>query len=202
MAKIKLTKSELKTQRDALKQFSRYLPTLQLKKLQLQMEMRKCQQKLDENEEKQRSYREEISSWLSLLSEGGTAEKLSSYVKPEEVLTDSQNIAGVEVPVFKSVKFSVSEYDLFTEPLWTDSAVEAVKHLFSMKAEHEVIRKQHELIGNELRVTTQRVNLFEKVKIPECRENIRIIQIYMGDQQTAAVGRSKIAKRKMQETAA
>lgn len=202
MAKIKLTKSELKTQRDALKQFSRYLPTLQLKKLQLQMEMRKCQQKLEENEEKQRLYRDEISSWASLLSEDGTVEKLSSFVKPEKIIADSQNIAGVEVPVFKSVKFIVAEYDLFTEALWIDSAVEAVKHLFSLKAEHMIIRQQHELIGNELRVTTQRVNLFEKVKIPECRENIRIIQIYMGDQQTAAVGRSKIAKRKMQETAA
>ncbi len=202
MAKIKLTKSELKTQRDALKQFSRYLPTLQLKKLQLQMEMRKCQQKLEENEARQKSYHEDISSWVSLLAEEGTVEKLTAYVKPEKIVTDSQNIAGVEVPVFRSVQFSVAEYDLFTEPLWTDSAVEAVKHLFSIRAENQIIRKQYELIGNELRVTTQRVNLFEKVKIPECKENIRVIQIYMGDQQTAAVGRSKIAKRKMQETAA
>ena len=50
--------------------------------------------------------------------------------------------------------------------------------------------------------TTQRVNLFEKVKIPECMENIRKIQIYLGDATTAAVVRSKIAKRKMQEAAA
>ena len=40
------------------------------------------------------------------------------------------------------------------------------------------------------------VNLFEKVKIPEAKENIRIIRIFMGDQQTAAVARSKIAKGK------
>ena len=40
MAKIKLTKNELKIQRDALKRFERYLPTLQLKKQQLQMEVR------------------------------------------------------------------------------------------------------------------------------------------------------------------
>ena len=39
--------------------------------------------------------------------------------------------------------------------------------------------------------------LFEKVKIPEARENIRRIQIYLGDQQTAAVVRGKIAKRKI-----
>ena len=53
-----------------------------------------------------------------------------------------------------------------------------------------------------MRVTTQRVNLFEKVKIPECKENIRTIQIYLGDMDTSAVARSKIAKKKLQETAA
>ena len=68
--------------------------------------------------------------------------------------------------------------------------------------EREVIKKQYELIENELRVTTQRVNLFEKVKIPECKENIRTIQIYLGDMDTSAVARSKIAKKKLQETAA
>ncbi|MFA6292189.1 MAG: V-type ATP synthase subunit D [Victivallales bacterium] len=202
MAKIKLTKSELKSQRDSLKQFSRYLPTLQLKKIQLQVEMRKCQQKIEENDSRQEELRASLSPWVSLFSANTSVEHISSLIRAEEILTDSQNIAGVEVPVFKSVRFSVVEYDLFTEDLWIDSALEAVKRLFSLKAEQLIIRKQYELIGNELRVTTQRVNLFEKVKIPECKENIRVIQIYMGDQQTAAVGRSKIAKRKMQETAA
>ena len=49
----------------------------------------------------------------------------------------------------------------------------------------------------ELRATSQRVNLFEKVKIPETKENIRKIGVYMADQQVAAVVRSKISKRKI-----
>ena len=49
-------------------------------------------------------------------------------------------------------------------------------------------------MAEELRTTSQRVNLFEKVKIPECRENIRVIKIAIGDEQTAAVTRGKIAK--------
>ena len=65
-----------------------------------------------------------------------------------------------------------------------------------------VLEEQYRLLNVELLSTTQRVNLFEKVKIPECMENIRKIQIYLGDATTAAVVRSKIAKRKMQEAAA
>jgi V/A-type H+-transporting ATPase subunit D len=39
------------------------------------------------------------------------------------------------------------------------------------------------------------VNLFEKIKIPETRGSIKKIQVYLGDQQTSAVVRGKIAKR-------
>ena len=46
---------------------------------------------------------------------------------------------------------------------------------------------------------TQRVNLFEKVKIPEAKEAIRLIKISLGDQMTNAVGRSKIVKNKIEE---
>ena len=54
------------------------------------------------------------------------------------------------------------------------------------------------ILAKELRITTQRVNLFEKVKIPECKNNIRIIRIYLGDQQANAVGVSKVAKHKVE----
>jgi len=57
-----------------------------------------------------------------------------------------------------------------------------------------ILERQQRLFSEELRITTQRVNLFEKVKIPETRENIRSIRIYLGDEQTAAVVRGKIAK--------
>ena len=40
------------------------------------------------------------------------------------------------------------------------------------------------------------MNLFEKVKIPEAKENIRTINIFLGDQQTSGVARSKLAKGK------
>ena len=56
-----------------------------------------------------------------------------------------------------------------------------------------------DLLGKERRLTSQRVNLFEKVKIPEAKENIRMISIYLGDQQTSAVVRGKIAKKKRLE---
>ena len=51
MAKIKYTKTEQKNQQDALKQFQRFLPTLQLKKQQLQQEVRQSVERVEANRE-------------------------------------------------------------------------------------------------------------------------------------------------------
>jgi V/A-type H+-transporting ATPase subunit D len=197
MPKIKLTKSELKAQRDSLRQFTRFLPTLQLKKQQLQLEMRRIEDGISKIESEIRQFSDVLESWISLFGEKGVNEKLASAIKVEKVNTSTHNIAGVEVPVFESIDFTVQPYDLFREDSWIDDAVAAIKKMIGIKLRREIAKEQLNRVGMELRTTSQRVNLFEKVKIPETRENIRVIQIYLGDQDTAGVARAKIAKAKM-----
>ncbi|MBO5960081.1 MAG: V-type ATP synthase subunit D, partial [Lentisphaeria bacterium] len=88
-----------------------------------------------------------------------------------------------------------------TDWYW-DDAVTALKQAISLRAAGRIIEEQERLLQQELRTTTQRVNLFEKVKIPECQENIHRIRIQISDQETAAVARSKIAKKKSSEALA
>jgi len=202
MAKIKMTKTEMKTQRDALKQFTRFLPTLQLKKQQLQMEIRKSQELLRNNEAAAETLRQQLGSWIALFGSAETVEKLTKLVCLEAVNTTKSNIAGVNVPVFNGAKFKVGGYNLFNEELWLDDAIKAIQQLISIQEEHKILEQQYNLLAAELRTTTQRVNLFEKVKIPECKDNIRRIRIYLGDMDTSAVARSKIAKGKAREVAA
>jgi V/A-type H+-transporting ATPase subunit D len=201
MPKIKLTKSELKKQRDDLKQFSRFLPTLQLKKQQLQMELLRCKEEMKKVKLKEEELKKNISSWFELFGSDESCSFLIESVKMNSITTKRANIAGVDVPVFEKAEFSVTPYSLFATSPWIDNGIDIIQQIVSCRAELFVIQEQFNLISKELRVTTQRVNLFEKVKIPECLENVRVIQIYLGDQQTAAVGRSKMAKRKMQQAA-
>jgi V/A-type H+-transporting ATPase subunit D len=194
VAKIKFTKNELKKQKDALKRFLRYLPTLMLKKQQLQMEIRKVEaQQAELKRNRELRYRE-ILRWIAVFGEEVGFSKLLT-VKSVDV--EIGNIAGVDIPVFENIEFQESPYDLFVLPLWVDTAIEKVKELGVLDAQIHILEQQAELLGEELRITSQRVNLFEKVKIPETAENIRVIQIYLGDQQTAAVVRGKIAKKKL-----
>ena len=195
--KIKLTKGELKRQRDALRQYERYLPTLQLKKQQLQIEILRQRNILEKKRSEQRFKKDTAQIWSGLLADPGIT--IRSWVIPKEVITGLRNIAGVDLPVFERVEFALAEYDLFITPLWVDTAIEALRVLVALREEIGILEKGIEILRHELRITTQRVNLFEKIKIPEAREAIRRIKIFIGDQTANAVGRSKIAKRKIEE---
>ncbi len=197
MAKIKFTKGELKRQRDSLKQFQRYLPTLQLKKQQLQLEIVQQNLILEEKSHLLFKKREMIDQWLGLLVDQSV--DLKPFLIPVKIITHLKNIAGIDIPVFDQVEFSAADYDLFIMPLWIDAAIDALRALIALDKEILVVSQGIVLLRQELRVTTQRVNLFEKVKIPEAEENIRLIKIYIGDQMANAVGRCKIAKRKIEE---
>lgn len=195
--KVKLTKGELKKQRDALKQYERYLPTLQLKKQQLQLEILGQVNLLSEKRQAESRKREAITAWIGLAADQGIS--LKEWLIPANIITLAKNIAGTDIPVFERLDFNPAEYDLFQTPLWVDFAVEALRLLVSIREEIRVIEKGIAILKQELRITAQRVNLFEKVKIPETLEAIRLIKIYIGDQMSNAVGRSKIAKRKIEE---
>ncbi len=196
MAKVKLTKGELKRQRDALEQFQHYLPTLQLKKQQLQMKILEAKKKLAQKESALESQQKQIDDWVGVLAEA--PEELSSWVTPEKIISETTNIAGAKIKIFQDVHFPEAIYDLYITPFWVDEAIEKLRDLSRLLVEAEFIKEEISILGQELRVTTQRVNLFEKVKIPECSENIRRIRIYLGDQQANAVGIAKVAKKKIE----
>ena len=197
MAKIKLTKGELKKQRDSLKQFRRYLPTLQLKKQQLQMKILEARTTLNQKLSVFYKKEELIGEWVNLL--GDSQVDVREWITPRQILVDTINIAGANVPVFNNIHFDQAQYDLYSTPFWIDTGIQELRLLVTYLAEINVIKKQIETLEHELRITTQRVNLFEKVKIPECLNNVRVIRIYLGDQQANAVGVSKVAKKKIME---
>lgn len=196
MAKIKLTKGELKRQRDSLKQFRHYLPTLQLKKQQLQMKILEARRLMEERRQVLNAKIEEINQWAGLLADQTV--NLAEWIRPEKVLVDMVNIAGANVPVFNNIHFKLAQYDFYVTPFWIDRGIEELRLMVTYLAEINVIKQQINILEHELRITTQRVNLFEKVKIPECLNNIRVIRIYLGDQQANAVGVSKVAKKKIE----
>lgn len=198
MAKIKLTKNEQKVQKDALKMYKRYLPTLTLKKQQLQTEIRTIEAKAKEVRAQRVQLEKEFDEWISVFGEAEAFKP--GMVTVRNIKKGTGNIAGVTIPVYEGADFSRGDYDLYETPLWIDLAADRMEKALSLDLEAEVLDEQVRLLNKELRTTTQRVNLFEKVKIPETKANIKKISVYLGDEQVAAVVRSKISKKKLQAT--
>ena len=199
---VKLTKNELKVQKDRLKQFQRYLPTLQLKKQQLQAVVMQAAAQLEQVERPRQAAVAGLDDWVAVFAENDSFppdKRLETLVRPRSVVCGQENIAGVTVPVFQELTFEDIRYDVADYPLWVDTAAVRLREIAGLDAMAKTLRQRVTLLERELRATAQRVNLFEKVKIPEAKENIRVIGIYLGDQQTSAVVRGKIAKKKLQE---
>ena len=195
MAKIKLTKNEFKVQKDALKMYRRYLPTLTLKKQQLQAEIRIIEEKAEAVRKARENLEKGFSSWIAVFSEKEAFPQ--GIITVSNIRKGSGNIAGVAIPTYEGADFQRGDYDLYSTPLWVDIAANHMEKAMSLDLEAEVLDEQVRLLEKELTSTSQRVNLFEKVKIPETLANIRKISVYMADQQVSAVVRSKISKRKI-----
>lgn len=194
--KIKLTRPELKRQRDSLARFQRYLPMLKLKQQQLQVSMRETSQKLVVAEQVATECRRLFSRYESILaySSGVNVRQMAA---PARVETAQANVAGVTIPVFQQAVFPEVEYSLFSTPAWVDRALADLRKVNEAEARCDILRQQHRLLGRALTKIIQRVNLFERIKIPEARSAIHVIRIHLGDEMTAAVGRAKIAKGKL-----
>jgi V/A-type H+-transporting ATPase subunit D len=193
MAKLKKTKNELKAQREALQRYERFLPTLELKKQQLQREVRRAEVGLSRSETRREAALERLRPWAGLLA---TMPDVGEYLQVEGVDLETANVAGVNVPVLTGVRLTLRTIDFFATPAWLDDALTVLGELLRLRAESRVYAVQRDLLAEELRLTSQRVNLFEKVMIPRALDNIRVIRIALGDAQTAAVARAKLAKGK------
>ena len=198
--KIKLTRPELKRYRDALTRFERYLPMLKLKQQQLQLAVRQANQRRRQADEALQSAVGQFEPYSNVLADVAGLD-VRALAKPQRVTTATSNIAGLKIPVFEDIEFAAAQYSLFATPPWVDSAMLDLRRISRCQAELQVLQQQCDLLRRELTKISQRVNLFEKVKIPEAAEAIRVIRISLGDEMTAAVGRAKIAKAKIAESA-
>lgn len=198
--KVKLNKNTLREQKQNLSLYNEFLPTLELRKQQLQTELRKLDKLVEDKQAELDELLAGAAPWSPML------DKTLPWVRPlvgiDEVVTHVGNVAGVKVPIFDEVRFSPIKYSLVGTPPLFDAAVSYFQQALSAREQMRVMREQQVLLRKELIKTTQRINLYEKVLIPETRENIRKIKVYLGDQQTAAVCRAKIAKAKLLAKAA
>ena len=111
MAKIKLTKNELKSQKDALKRFTRYLPTLELKKKQLLVEIQNIQKEVERLQAEYETVEKQVAQWVDVYADESV--DTSDYIEVKELITGTGNIAGIDIPLFEDLTFEDIQVDFF-----------------------------------------------------------------------------------------
>lgn len=194
---IALNKTTLKQQRDQAKTYKQFLPSLDLKRQQLLAALKKAKQELDSILLEIAAIDRELEQLYPLLGSSTIATRnIASLLRVRSVQVEEENVLGTRLPVVREVDFEVGEYSTMVTPFWVDSLVSALEKTVELKVQSAVASQRVERLELAARRITQRVNLFEKVLIPQAEDNIRRIVIFLSDQERAAVVRSKIAKGK------
>jgi len=196
VAQIKLTKNELRDQQHKLNQLQKYLPTLQLKKAMLQMEVNNAIYEIEGLTQAYKEEKEKNETFQSLLTDPESL-PLFEGTTVIEVEKRFENIAGAEIPHFEDVTFKQPNYALFDTPLWLDDALSSLRGLVIAKEKIHIAEEKKAILEKELREVSIRVNLFEKVLIPRTQANIKKIKVFLGDQELASVAQAKVAKNKI-----
>lgn len=194
---IKLTKSELRIQQNRLNQLQKYLPTLQLKKAMLQVEVQDARLEIAKFQEEYKQLHTHLESYSALLSEMSSFDA-SLAAKIAKINKRFENIAGVEVPYLDSIDFDDYLYSLFDTQPWTETVIDHLRKAATGHVKIDVAKEKKTALEKELRDVSIRVNLFEKILIPRALLNIKKIKVFLGDQQLAAVSQAKIAKSKIE----
>ena len=181
-----VSKGALRANRLKVARLNKAVPTLDLRRKQLTREMMSW----DERMRRMRIERDELAAKMEA-NPHPEIEKLVSIVSVEIV---DINIAGVILKELKSAKFVVAPYSLImTPPSFDYFAMLRSKHLESLER-LRIMEESFERLSDELAVTTQRINLFEKRLIPQCEEGIRYIRGRLEDNERSTVMVAKIAQ--------
>jgi V/A-type H+/Na+-transporting ATPase subunit D len=185
----------------ALRQFKlksarlkRAVPTLDLRRKQLNREILVWEEELLELEKRFETLEKGV-------AENPHAE-IEGIVVIDEVKTTQANIAGVILDEVEAVTFKPAPYSFFSTPPSFDYFVRLRREFLEVKELLEAKRNALAVLIEELLVTTQRINLFEKRLIPMYEEEIGYIKGRLEDNERTTVMVAKIAQREMSEGAA
>ena len=197
MAKIRLSKHELARQRTNLKLYQKLLPSLDLKRRQLTVELTKARQELEQTRSAVDTLETKIGQELPMLA--FTEIDVDGLVEMEAFELGEQNVVGVRLPVLKRIDCRVADYSMLGKPAWVDVLVDRLRDAAEQRTRLQVAEERVRLLQKAVRRTTQRVNLFERILIPRSKEAIKRIMIYLGDQERSAVANSKLTKAKIRK---
>ncbi len=125
---------------------------------------------------------------------------------PEILLVDDfeisqKRIIGVRIPEIQPVKFKVADLSWWNLPAWIPAGIELMKEVIQLDLKKDILQKQIELLDLARKKTTQKVNLYEKVQIPDYEDAILKIKRFLEDKENISKAAQKIVKKRKESRA-
>ncbi|MCB0694988.1 MAG: hypothetical protein KDC19_12165 [Saprospiraceae bacterium] len=172
------------------------VPTLQAKEAALRLEVKRLHHQLDQAE----------ASYRQALQDAGRAGELweefdTDLVQIREVSTRWEKLAGVRFQVLETITFQDPPVAMIHQPLWLAEGIPLLQAAVRQHVRCHYLRRQMDLLDYERKKTTQKLNLYMKVQIPEHEDAIRRIKRFLEDEENLAKAAQKIVKKKKEQLA-
>jgi V/A-type H+-transporting ATPase subunit D len=190
--KIQYNKTYMQLLKKQLAVREKALPTLQAKESALRLEVKRAREEADA-----------VSKQLEQrMAAAAPSHRLwrefpGAMVRVGKVDVEMRKVAGVNTPIFKSVAFETVPHSLVLQPSWVEQGVTVLSELVELEVRKEVVAQKVRVLEVARRKTTQKVNLYEKVQIPEFREALLKIKRFMEDEENLAKSAQKILKERL-----
>lgn len=168
------------------------LPTLKSKETALRLEVKKAGYELErlkkELDQEYEAMKDVQRFWV----------EFPDILSIKDVKVKVKNIAGVRIPLLEDVQFDVADFLWLNQPAWIPLGLEKLKKIIRLKISTRTVQKQFEVLNYARKKTTQKVNLYEKVQIPQYRDAIRKIKRFLEDKENLSKAAQKIVKERNQ----
>ncbi len=186
--KFQYNKTALQNLRRQLSIREKALPTLKSKEAALRLEVRKITAEIELLKEEYQALVKQNQNYNGFWTE------FPEIVKIRNVNSEQKNIAGVKVSILTGIDFDIENVSMFNMPSWIRLAINMFELLMTLQIKIEMTENRLNALAYARKKTTQKVNLYEKVQIPEYKTAIIKIKRYMEDEENLSKSSQKIVK--------
>ncbi len=172
------------------------LPILKNKETAMRMEVAKLSQLMEETRSQKEVLDQKVESFQAFWSE------FPGILMMDDLGIYQNKVIGVKIPEIRSIDFKIADVSWWNQPAWVPSGIQLLMDVIRLDVKLDILRQQVEILDLARKKTTQKVNLYEKVQIPEYENAILMIKRFLEDKENISKAAQKIVKNRKEKQAA
>ena len=171
------------------------LPILKNKETALRLEVVKLSKEMENLNEQNKELAARLENYKGFWAE------FPEIIVVDKIERYNKKVVGVKIPEIKAIKFKLADVSWWNLPAWIPGGIALLKEAIRLKLRTDILLEQIKVLENARKKTTQKVNLYEKVQIPEYEDAIMKIKRFLEDKENISKAAQKIVKnRKASQT--